>query len=337
MATGYEDIDNFAKQQQSNLKAQETLQDQITDLGTQKTIDKLQYDQAKIDKQTNKTTSGLYTDYQKEVNQYGVQADAQARKGLANSGYAETSRVNLYNTYQKNVTETVNTANQLKADFDFQMAQAMQEGNIAKAQNKLNLYQQQLQLAVQEYEMRQNQKQFLYQQERDRVSDKQWQTNFDYQKSRDKVSDSQWKQSFDYQKSRDAVSDSQWQKSFDYQKSRDAVADSQWQKQYELSKKASASSSRSSRSSGYRRSGGGSRSSSGGLVVNTQDAPKKQPTMTDNGQMLLGSLQKTMASNKGKATEGYARTIAENAVKTAIAKGKISEDDGILIGQKLGI
>ena len=219
MATGYEDIDTFGKQQEANLKAQAELQNKITDMGTQKTINELNYNKAKIDPQTNKTTSGLYTDYQKEVNQYGAQADAQARKGLANSGYAETSRVNLYNTYQKNVTETVNSANQLKADFDFQMAQARQQGDITKAQNAYNLMQQQMQLAVQQYEFRQNRQQFLYQQQRDKVSDKQWKKQFEYQKSRDKV------------------------------------ADKQWEKQFALQKKTSASSGRSSRASGSRRRG----------------------------------------------------------------------------------
>lgn len=206
MATGYEDIDTFGKQQEANLKAQAEMQNKITDMGTQKTINELNYNKAKIDPQTNKTTSGLYTDYQKEVNQYGAQADAQARKGLANSGYAETSRVSLYNTYQKNVTETVNSANQLKADFDFQMAQARQQGDITKAQNAYNLMQQQMQLAVQQYEFRQARQQFLYQQSRDKVADSQWKKQFEYQKSRDKVSDKQWEKQFALQKKATASS-----------------------------------------------------------------------------------------------------------------------------------
>ena len=93
------------------------------------------------------------------------------------------------------------------------------------------LYRQQMQLLTQEYEMRNNRRQFLHQQDRDRVSDNQWQ------------------QQYEYQKQRDAINDSQWQQQFDYQKQRDAVSDSQWQKQYELSKKANASRSKSSSTS----------------------------------------------------------------------------------------
>lgn len=52
--------------------------------------------------------------------------------------------------------------------------------------------------------------------------------------------------SFAYQQQRDNVSDDQWNKTFDYQKARDAVADEQWQKEYDLSKQTASSKSSSS-------------------------------------------------------------------------------------------
>lgn len=240
---GYEDIQEWKDQQSKLFDEQANKQREITNQQTEMTIDDLKRQRNKIDTEVNKTTSGLYTNYQKNVNNYGVQAEQQARMGLANSGYAETSRINLYNAYQKNVTDTINNANQLKADFDFKMAEARKQGDLTIAQNELALLQQNMQLLTQEYEMKNNRRQFLYQQERDKTQDSQWQKNYDLQKD-------QWQQSFDYQKNRDTVKDQQWQTAFDYQKQRDAVSDSQWEKQYELSKKASASSSRGG-SSGY--------------------------------------------------------------------------------------
>ena len=240
---GYEDIQEWGEKQKSLLNEQAEKQREITNQQTEMNVDELKRQKDKIDKEVNKTTSGLYTNYQKNVNNYGLQAEQQARMGLANSGYAETSRINLYNAYQKNVTDTINNANQLKADFDFKIAEARKTGDLTMAQNELALLQQNMQLLTQEYEMKNNRRQFLYQQERDKVADNQWQQNYDLSKD-------QWQQSFDYQKNRDAVSDQQWQTAFDYQKQRDAVSDSQWEKQYELSKKASASSS-SRGSSGY--------------------------------------------------------------------------------------
>ena len=195
----------------------------------------------KLDKDTVKTTRGLYTDYQKQANQYGVEAERQAALGLGNSGYSETAKTNLYNNYQKSVTETLNNANTLKANFDNEIARAREQGSITLAQNALELYKQQMQLLTQEYEMRNNRKQFLYQQDRD------------------KIADNQWQQQYDYQKQRDAISDDQWNQQFAYQKERDAVSDSQWEKQYELSKKASS------------RSSSSKKSKSGGTTINVSD------------------------------------------------------------------
>lgn len=246
MAEGYEDIDRWGSEQKTLLQQQQEKQQDITNRQTQLAVDELARQKEQIDKDTTKTTRGLYTDYQKQANEYGVNAEKQARTGLANSGYSETSKVNLYNNYQKGVTETLNNSRQLKADFDFKIAQAREQGNITLAQNSLELYKQQMQLLTQEYEMRNNRRQFLYQQDRDRIADNQWQ------------------QQYEYQKQRDAINDSQWQQQFDYQKQRDAVSDSQWQKQYELSKKASTRSSSSSRSSS-------SNKKSKESIVNTSD------------------------------------------------------------------
>ncbi len=236
---GYEDIDNITKRQNEMLDNSLQQQRDIINKQTDLNVAELERNKQEIDKDANKTNQALYTEYRKASNPYGANAENLASKGLGNSGYAETTQTNLYNTYQRNITDTLNKARDLKSDFDFQISKARQTGDITLAQNSLQIYNQKMQLLAQEYDMRNNRKQFLYQQERDRASDNKWQ------------------QQWDYQKSRDAVEDSRWQTQFDYQKQRDAVADSQWQKQYELSKKASASRS-SSRSTSKSGSGGNS-------------------------------------------------------------------------------
>lgn len=183
---GYEDIDNWNSQQQSLLQQQEAKQNEIINQQTQLNIDALNREKEKLDRETNKTTQGLYTNYQKMANNYGVQAEQQAKMGLNNSGYAETSKINLYNTYQKNVTEAITNANNLKADFDFKISEARKQGSLSMAQNALELYKQRMQIATQELEMR--------------TSRDQWQQQFDYQKERDKIADEQWRQTFDLQK-----------------------------------------------------------------------------------------------------------------------------------------
>lgn len=247
MENEYKDIEDLTNKQSALIDEQANRQREINEQQTQMAVDELAHERDKIDAQTAKTTSGLYTNYQKNVNNYGVQAEQRARMGLGNSGYAESSRTKLYNDYQKNVTDTVNSANQLKADFDFKMAQARQSGNLAQAQSDLALLTQKMQLLTQEYDLRNNREQYLYQKERNAVADNQWNQqfdynksindrNFNYQQSRDTVSDNQWQQNFDYQKQRANVADNQWQSSFDYQKQRDSVADQQYREKFDYQK-----------------------------------------------------------------------------------------------------
>lgn len=296
METGYEDIDRLTTKQNEMLDSSLQQQKDIVNKQTEMNIAELEKNKQEVDKDVDKTNKALYAEYRKASNPYGSNSENLASQGLGNSGYAETTQTNLYNTYQKNITDTLSNARDLKADFDFQINKARQTGDLTLAKNALEIYNQKMQLLTQEYELRNNREQFLYQkeqnalaqnnwereyayqQERDKVSDNQWQQSFDYNKNRDQISDNQWQQTFDYNRNRDNISDSQWQQSFDYQKQRDSVSDSQWQKQYELSKKASASSSRRSSGSTSKSSKkSSSSSSSNDLVTNSSKQPEYSP------------------------------------------------------------
>ena len=246
MATGYEDIDRLTTNQNEMLDNALRQQQDITNRQTELNVAELERSKQEIDKDVNKTNKALYTEYRKASNPYGANAENLASRGLGNSGYAETTQTNLYNTYQKNVTDTLNNARDLKADFDFQISKARQTGDITLAQNALQIYNQKMQLLTQEYELRNNREQFLYQKEQDALTQANWEKEYAYQQSRDQVADRQWQQTFDYQKQRDAVSDSQWQQ------------------QFNLSKKKSSSGSSKKKSS------------SGGLKVNSDSTSNKK-------------------------------------------------------------
>lgn len=285
MAIRYEDIDNLTNQQNNLLNEQERKQKELINQQTQIQTDELNYEKEKIDKDVNKTTSGLYTNWQKQANQYGVQAEQLAQQGLTNSGYAETTKTALYNTYQRNVTDTLNNARDLKKDYDFKIAQAKQQGSVQEAQAAIELYAQRLQLLTQNYELRQNREQYLYQQERDRISDNQWQKTFDEQVKQNEI-ENQWKQ-----------------RQFDYQKQRDSISDNQWQQQFNLSKKASASS-KSSRSTSKRSSGKkkSSKNSSGGLKVSGENNNNSTKQYSENE--ILGQLKFLQGVNKDGSSIG---------------------------------
>ena len=246
MAEGYEDIERLTTNQNQMLDNALQQQQDITNKQTALNVAELERNKQEIDKDVDKTNKALYAEYRKATNPYGQNAENLASQGLANSGYAETTQTNLFNTYQRNVTDTLNNARDLKSDFDFQISKARQTGDITLAQNALAIYNQKMLLLTQEYELRNNREQFLY------------------QKDQDKLAQSNWEKEY-------AMQQNQWQQTFDYQKQRDAVADSQWQQEFDLSKKASASSSRKSSSRST------SKKSSGEQAVvteTTQDKPQ---------------------------------------------------------------
>lgn len=249
----YEDIDNLTNQTNQLYDEQMKQQQNIINTSTQQAIDELERNKKKAEEEALKTNRALYTDYQKQINPYGVNAENLVEQGLGGSGLAETTKANYYNTYQNARTEIYNNANQIKSDLDAQIAIAKQNGDLQSAQSAFNLYKQKIDDLYNTYNLKFNQDQFAYQKEQDALSQSNWekqyqqaveqalwerqfnQDQFDYNKGRDTIADNQWQQQFDYNK---AIND----RNYNYQLSRDAVADSQWQKEYELSKKAKSSS-----------------------------------------------------------------------------------------------
>ena len=196
MATGYEDIDTLMEGQRSNLNDQRALQNQIIDKGIEKVQNEVTKQKEDYERDATKTARGLYTDYRKQANPYGATAETLASQGLNKSGYAESSQVNLYNQYQRSVTELENTTRQLKADADFKMNQAYLDADVQKAQSALTLYQQQAQLALQEYDMK-------HTRDREKVQDEQWERQFQLQREQ-----------FDFQKQQAQQSQANWEREY---------------------------------------------------------------------------------------------------------------------------
>ena len=232
--TGYANVDNMTAQGNEILNNSVNAQTQAIDQGTQTNINELQRQSEKAEAETLKNNKGLYQEYQKQINPFGVGQEALAGQGLAHSGIAESTRTSIYNNYQKNITESMNNLRNVKADFDAKMAELRSSGDIAKAEALSNAYLQKLDMIKNAYSLAQGEKEF------------------EWQKSTDE-------RNFNYQQNRDAINDEQWQKQFDYQKERDKVVDNQWQQQFNLSKSKSSGS-----SSGRSKSSSGT---TGGLTV----------------------------------------------------------------------
>ncbi len=301
MATGYDDIDNLQNQTNRLYEDQMKQQENIINASTQQTINEIERNKLKAQQEADKTNKALYTDYQKQVNPYGVNAENLAEQGLAKSGLAETTRANYYNTYQSARTEAMNNANTIKADFDAEIARARQNGDLQTAQAKLDLYKQRINDLANMYNLKFQADQFDYQKQQDALNQSNWekefaqaqqqaqweqafnQSQFDYQKDRDVVSDNRFNEQFNYQKEQDALSQSNWEKEyeqalkemlwnqqfnqsqFDYQKEQDKLAQSNWEKEFALAKRKATSSS------------GGSK----------KEENKKKSSLSDNGNAIL--------------------------------------------------
>lgn len=359
METGYDDIDNLNKQVNQLYDQQLQQQQNIINTSTQQAIDELNRNKQKAEQEANKLNRGLYTDYKKQINPYGVNSENLASQGLNKSGLAESTRANYYNTYQNARAEAANNANTIKADFDAQIAQARQNGDIQSAQAALEMYKQRVNDLYNTYNLR-------YQRQQDDRTQSNWekeyeralqqalweqqykQQQFDYNKERDVVSDNQWEQQFnynkavndrnyDYQVNRDRVSDEQWQKQYDYNKAvndrnynyqlnRDAVEDSQWQKQYELSKKNSTvSSSRGSSSSGNRTLSVGDNNS---INVDNTDNTNNTGNTTSGGAGSFGGGSGGGGFRGEDSNEITPQQIIQNA-KFTQGTGKSKVIDGI--------
>lgn len=185
----YSDIDRLEEKQNSMLDEQQKLNDKIVDTSLQQTTTRLEKQKEEQEKEAKKEASGLYTNYKKQSQQFGVNQEQLVARGLGNTGYAESSKVSLYNQYQSNVTEVMNKNNELKAEIDLQMNEAYQNADIQKAQNAVQMFEQKINLLLQNYSLR-------YQKYRDAVADEQWEKSYQLQVQQMQQSQSNWEKEY---------------------------------------------------------------------------------------------------------------------------------------------
>ena len=203
MGTGYDDIDNLNNETNQLYDEQLKQQQNIINTSTQQTIDEIERNKQKADEQVAKTNKALYTDYQKQINPYGVNSENLVEQGLGGSGLAETTKANYYNTYQNARTEATNNANTIKADFDAQIVKARQNGDLQMAQSALEMYKQKINDLYNTYNLKFQQDQFAYGKEQDALAQSNWEK--EYQKALEQANwERQFNQAqFDYNKSID--------------------------------------------------------------------------------------------------------------------------------------
>lgn len=129
-------------------KKQTELQNQQTDFA----IQEIEQQKAQAKKDYTKEQSGAYVDWQKQSNEYGANAEAEAMRGMQNTGFSESAQVSMYNTYQNRITAARESYNLAVQNYNNAITDARLQNNSALAEIAYNSLQQQLELSLQGFQ-----------------------------------------------------------------------------------------------------------------------------------------------------------------------------------------
>lgn len=144
--------EEFYKAQGENIKnytdTQQKLQQQKTDLE----IEQIEQQKEKTERDYIKEQSAAYVDYKKQIDPHGVQAEQMAANGMLGSGYAESSKVSMYNTYQNRVASARESYQEAVLNYDNLIAEARLQNSTVLAEIAFNAQQEQLTLALEGFQ-----------------------------------------------------------------------------------------------------------------------------------------------------------------------------------------
>ena len=125
-----------------------TQQEQL-DKETAFTIEQIEQNKAKTEKDFQKEAGAAYTDWQKQIDPYGVNAEQMAQSGLGASGYSESSQVRMYTAYQQRVATARESYQNAVTSYNNAMTEAQLQNSSAKAEIAYNTLLASLQYALQ--------------------------------------------------------------------------------------------------------------------------------------------------------------------------------------------
>lgn len=127
---------------------QQKLQQDNTDFA----IEQIEQQKSQANKDYLKEQAGAYTDWQKQSNKYGVNAEQMATNGLANTGFSESSQVSMYNTYQNRVATARESYSKAVLNYDNAIKDAQLQNNSVLAEIAYQSLQTQLELSLQGFQ-----------------------------------------------------------------------------------------------------------------------------------------------------------------------------------------
>lgn len=115
-------------------------------------IEQIEQQKAQAQKDYTKEQSGAYTDWQKQSDPYGVDAEQKAAAGMANSGYSESSKVAMFTTYQNRVIAAREVYTRAVLNYDNAIKEARLQNNAKLAEIAYNTLQKSLELGLQGFQ-----------------------------------------------------------------------------------------------------------------------------------------------------------------------------------------
>ena len=148
-------IDSSDKYYEAQIEASKGWADTQQQLQQEKTdfaIEQIEQQKEQANKDYTKEQAGAYADWQKQSNQYGVNAEQMASSGLSNTGFSESSQVSMYNTYQNRVATARESYKLAVLNYNNAIKDAQIQNNSALAEIGYKALQQQLELALQGFQ-----------------------------------------------------------------------------------------------------------------------------------------------------------------------------------------
>lgn len=139
----------------AQIKASQEWADKQTQLQQEQSdfaIEQIEQKKDQAHKDYLKEQSGAYVDWQKQSNKYGVEAERQASAGLTGTGFAESSQVSMYNTYQNRLATARESYNKAVLNYDNAIKDAMLQNNAKLAEIAYAALEKQLELSVQGFQ-----------------------------------------------------------------------------------------------------------------------------------------------------------------------------------------
>ena len=222
---------NFTNQQQQLVDQWENTQKDIANQNLQYQKDLIEQQRNKAEKEYQNEAKASYIDYQKEVDKYGVSRENVVNNGLSNSGYAESSKVDMYNTYQNGLGTARKSMQDAGIEFDNAIRQAQLSNDETLAQNALKALQDKLNIALEGFNYKTEQENnrlnwnnTINNNYYNRYKDVESQINYENETA-EKIR--QYNENMAYQKEQQRLEQQRWEQEMAYQREQDAIANAQ--------------------------------------------------------------------------------------------------------------